>query len=62
MIFYFYRGRLSSGPDTNPSAQGWGSSQSTVADPKFIAFISSVQGSFLKEYAAGSLKRGYSKQ
>ena len=32
---------------------------STTSDVEFMAFLVAVQTAFMKEYAAGSIKRGY---
>lgn len=51
----------------DPSASGvnnsgWGGSVTlpVSTDPQLLAFITTIQTAFMKEYAAGSMKRGYS--
>ena len=61
------RGRLSGDPSAQSSGGGgggWGGSAplgvpAGAADPQLLAFLTAVQGAFMREYAASSMKRGY---
>ena len=60
------RARLSGDPAAAAAASGsgWGGSAlvgvpAGGTDPQLLAFLAAVQAAFMREYAAGSMKRGY---
>ncbi len=56
------RARNSGDPSAGVNNSGWGGSVAlpVSTDPQLFAFLTTIQTAFMKEYAAGSMKRGYS--